>query len=505
MRLSCKYIMIALLLILPLVGFAQGDDCFMPVSVNVNSVTCPGLPNGNATVSTPECECMSSGCTFEWSDGQEFHTAINLPAGTYTVTITHPSGCFTDTTVVIEEPPHFIDYIDINDVSCFGQSDGSVAITPTLNAGPLTYSWPNTSLNSGYVNNLEAGNYNVTITNLAGCDVVEQVVVEEADDISIDFIVNDACQDDANGDIFVFPNGGSPPYQYQWNGPGVNSTEENLSGISSGTYNLIVSDQNGCAKSVEQEVGFIESSLFAFAADETICLGTNTMLVATGGLSYNWAPQTGLSATDIANPFANPTETTTYTVTCSDLSGCDVSETVTVHVETIQAPQINVGSETICKGDATFLSAIYFSGAETTYQWEPTTGISNPNSKNTNVNPNETTTYTVTVTTPEGCQSSTDVTITVEDCENPTTTIETSSSNLVNLFPNPSNGLVNLQIPKVFQNGQLSIYNASGQFIKQEVINAQNQTIDLSSYSKGVYIIELLNNSDIYTEKVLIY
>ena len=68
--------------------------------------------------------------------------------------------------------------------------------------------------------------------------------------------------------------------------------------------------------------------------DATInCNKTNTTLTATGGLSYSWSPSLGLSATNIANPTANPIATTTYTVTVTAANGCTASDKVLVTVD----------------------------------------------------------------------------------------------------------------------------------------------------------------------------
>jgi len=62
--------------------------------------------------------------------------------------------------------------------------------------------------------------------------------------------------------------------------------------------------------------------------------------VTTGSIvTYDWAPATGLSRTDIASPIANPQATTTYTLTATSASNCSTVGTVTVNVvNTINIP-----------------------------------------------------------------------------------------------------------------------------------------------------------------------
>jgi len=65
----------------------------------------------------------------------------------------------------------------------------------------------------------------------------------------------------------------------------------------------------------------------------SICSGSSTSLGASGGVSYSWSPSTGLSATNVANPTASHTSTTTYTVTATDGNGCTGTDDVVVTVQ----------------------------------------------------------------------------------------------------------------------------------------------------------------------------
>ncbi|WP_114782008.1 Ig-like domain-containing protein [Botryobacter ruber] len=66
--------------------------------------------------------------------------------------------------------------------------------------------------------------------------------------------------------------------------------------------------------------------------DVTIIQGRTTELRATGGVTYQWAPATGLSNPNVANPVASPDVTTTYTVTVTTAEGCEATDEVTVTV-----------------------------------------------------------------------------------------------------------------------------------------------------------------------------
>ncbi|MCB0661080.1 MAG: hypothetical protein KDC04_09090, partial [Saprospiraceae bacterium] len=132
--------------------------------------------------------------------------------------------------------------------------------------------------------------------------------------------------------------------------------------------------------------------------DSDVCMGSSTVLTASGGSSYTWS--TGASGSSIT---VSPSSTTTYTVTVTSDHGCISTGTVTVTVHPLPSVTIQGDSE-ICFGSSTVLTA---SGGGT-YAWN--TGVSG---SSITVTPIETTTYTVTVTSDHGCISTGWVTVTV--------------------------------------------------------------------------------------------
>jgi gliding motility-associated-like protein len=159
-------------------------------------------------------------------------------------------------------------------------------------------------------------------------------------------------------------------------------------------YSLTGTDGNGC-KATDAMTVTVTPLTITVTPNATICSGTSTTLTATGATSYSWTPSTGLSLTTGASVVANPTVTTTYSVTGTQ-GGCTNTKTVTVTVNSLTLAVVN---PTFCIGSSGSLSA---SGAST-YTWSPATGLSASTGALVTANPTITANYTVTGTSVGGC------------------------------------------------------------------------------------------------------
>ena len=72
-----------------------------------------------------------------------------------------------------------------------------------------------------------------------------------------------------------------------------------------------------------------------------------------------------------------------------------------------------------------------------------------------------------------------------------------------NVYPNPTNGVFTIELDGNVKY-DVTISNVLGQTVYTTSITSMNTTIDLSSFEKGIYTIELKNNSGTYTEKVIV-
>ncbi|MBN8681273.1 MAG: choice-of-anchor L domain-containing protein [Chitinophagales bacterium] len=154
-------------------------------------------------------------------------------------------------------------------------------------------------------------------------------------------------------------------------------------------------------------------SVSAANADTTICLGDSIQLFATnnaGNMGLSWTPAGSLSNSSSAAPFASPTETTQYIVNLS-VGGCTLTDSITIYVDTLFMPTI-AADTTVCQNYPVVLGSEVMES--TTYNWQPTQGLSDPNISNPIALPDQTTTYTLTATSVNGyCTQTENVVVTV--------------------------------------------------------------------------------------------
>jgi len=83
------------------------------------------------------------------------------------------------------------------------------------------------------------------------------------------------------------------------------------------------------------------------------------------------------------------------------------------------------------------------------------------------------------------------------------TAINDINNSIFNVFPNPSNGVFAIELAETAKY-DVTINNVLGQTVYSTTTNGMNTTIDLSSFDKGIYTVELKNKNAIYTEKVIV-
>ncbi|KPK79876.1 MAG: hypothetical protein AMS27_17585, partial [Bacteroides sp. SM23_62_1] len=333
------------------------------------------------------------GYSYSWSHGPTTQDVSGLPTGTYTVTVTDALACTLDSTFSVSEPTGMVINRNITNVRCYSQNNGSIDITVTGGTPGYTYSW-NHGATTEDVSGLQSGNFTVTVTDDLGITVDSTFYVAEPPALVINKIIADAgCYNGGEGSIDISISGGTPGYTCSWNhGP----IEEDVYGLTAGSYVVTVTDANGCS----QDSTFIINEPPAIQINRVVtnvtCPGGNDGAIdisTSGGMpgySYSWSH--GLTSEDIFNLTA-----TTYTVTVTDSKDCTLDSTFFIGEPT--AILINrVIKNVTCNGgnDGAIDLTVTGGTAGYTFSWNH-----GPTSEDINdLIPGS---YTVTVTDANGC------------------------------------------------------------------------------------------------------
>ncbi|MEO0627428.1 MAG: gliding motility-associated C-terminal domain-containing protein, partial [Bacteroidota bacterium] len=220
-----------------------------PVEVETTSIdaTCSGENDGSISTTV---NIGLAPLQYDWSGpvipaGPD---ANNLPAGTYNLTITDARNCQFETSFNIMEPDEIQVAANVEDVNCEGQSTGLIELTPSGGTEPYTFAWDDESDQEDR-ENLPAGTYELNLIDANGCDYSQTYVIGEEPAIVLSFDVSGTdCPDDNTGSLTTLIENGTGPFEYDWSNDEVTP---DLDGLAAGTYQLEVTDDNGCTALAE--------------------------------------------------------------------------------------------------------------------------------------------------------------------------------------------------------------------------------------------------------------
>jgi hypothetical protein len=264
-------------------------------------------------------------------------TISNLLADTYTVTITDQNNCnaIAVYTLTDETSPQ-ISIQSQNNTTC-GFNNGQITANATGGTGTLTYQWSNGGSSSSAQNNLAAGTYTLTVTDINQCtDTISSTIQSSvAPTIDLLSLVNTSCNQ-ANGSITIATQNTTGAITYVWADAVSNSST--ASNLNVGTYTVTITDQNQCTI-LQSFVVVAEPapSLSITNAQNPTCEQANGSLTATvqngfGAITYQWSIANANTQT------INNLPEGTYIVTITDQLSCTASALASISNQ--QSPQI---------------------------------------------------------------------------------------------------------------------------------------------------------------------
>ncbi len=311
-----------------------GQPTALSVSITTTGISCYG---GTSSV-TAVASGGTAPYTYSWNSVPvKTGSTVELPAGSYTLTVTDSKGCTKTAQITISQPYALSLVTTKTDVSCYGGNNGSATATASGGTGPYTYTWNTSPVQTGSTaSNLAAGTYTVTATDSRGCIKTATVTIgQPLSALHVAVTGTDVnCYGGSTGTATVTASGGTAPYTYIWNTSPV-QTGTTASNLPAGTYTVTVTDAKGCIKTGSYTVTQPASALMvATTKTDANCTGPNSgsaTATATGGTApytYAWSPSGGTAAT------ASNLAAGTYTVTVTDAKGCTKTASVVINPAT---------------------------------------------------------------------------------------------------------------------------------------------------------------------------
>lgn len=249
----------------------------------------------------------------------------------------------------------------------------------------------------------------------------------------------------------------------------------------SSTY-TVTGYSNGCSDSKTISVSVTSPTITANSG--VICSGQSFTITPSGASTYTYS---GGSAV------VSPTATGSYTVTGTDSQGCvSIAGAVsTVTVNALPTVSATTNMSLICTGNSATLTA---SGAST-YSWN-----SGATGTTIVVSPTVTTSYTVS-TSANGCTGYAVVTQSVSSC---TSLNSISLAENVNIYPNPTNGRLNIEIGVNAVNVKIQVVNSLGEVLMEDASVLRSNSYNLNQYPAGLYFVKILESDRVSKiEKVI--
>ena len=396
------------------IAFSQTFDFSGPPPVvasiiSTNNVSCFGGNTGSATV---EASGGLPPYLYQWSNGQTGQTAINLVAGSYTVTVTGASGSGTATaTATITQPPILNATATPSGLLTCAQQ--SVNVTATVSGGTPSYmyDWSNGATGNPAVYTM-AGTHSLTVTDDNGCTKVAtfnigiNAVLPTANAGPVGALTCSQPQVTLNGS----GSSSGPNFSYLWttaNGNIVSGANTLMPVVNAaGTYTLQVTNStNGCTATASTTVSSnISPPDITANGGALTCTVQSVMLTAmsnTPGVTYAWTGPGGFSS-NLQNPTVSVAGTYNVTVT-NPANNCTNTASATV-TQNSAPPSVAAtpGGQLTCTVNSIQINTTV-NPAGGTFSWSgPNNFVSTLQNPTVSAPGN----YTVVVTAANGCTNS---------------------------------------------------------------------------------------------------
>lgn len=366
-----------------------------PINIIVNSLPVPTISaNGPTTFCSGDSVVLTSGTVSGnmWSTSDTANSIIVTSAGSYDVMVTDSNGCqgiSALTTIIVNPLP--APTISANGPTTFCNGDSVILMSSAASGNIWSTSDTATTIT---VNTF--GNFSVTETDINGCQGTSTPITIIINPLpSSPTISASGPTSFCTGDSVILTSNAASGNMWS-----TSDTANFITIKNSGTYEVTITDENGCkatSSSTTISVGSSPLPTVSITGATTFCAGDSVMLTSSAADSYSWSNGAVTQSITVYST-ANYHVTTTNSNACN---GVGQSTDITVTINPLPATPIisSSGPIVFCTGDSVTLTSSASSGN----MWT-TNDIGNSITAKTSGN------YGVTVTDGNGCQASSTLT-----------------------------------------------------------------------------------------------
>ncbi|MEQ9187504.1 MAG: T9SS type A sorting domain-containing protein [Cryomorphaceae bacterium] len=347
------------------VSISISEEDPISVTTSPSNVSCFGIADG--AISTAVSGGTNPYASI-WSHGDTTALVLGLDTGQYFLTVTDSNGCTGYDSSSIIQPDSLSLSMAQSDPTCFAYDDGQASVGVIGGVGPYAYAWSNATSSSS-IDSLTAGIYSVTITDANGCTKIDNVLLVDPDSISVSIleVQSITCNGLDDGSLQSIASNGIGSISYVWSNSDTGPVTLDLT---SGTYEVTVTDANGCFESASYNitepsvlVASIDSVLSPLCNNDSNGFVTASAMGGTGSHTFLWS--TGSSSAFIVN-----VDSGLYSVTVSDSNGC--TDTAIVHVsdpDPLYATHIALPVSCHGNEDGSLTTSVFNAVGSTSFLW----------------------------------------------------------------------------------------------------------------------------------------
>lgn len=333
----------------------------LSVTITKTDATC-GNSTGSATAHT-----TASGITYTWSPGNSHATSLsNIPAGTYSVSISDANGCSASATTNVQNSNGAQVTTSSTPVTCFGSTDGTATVSATGGSGNYTYVWSGGGATTAAISGKAAGSYTVTVSDGSSCNATASVLIGgPSAAVSASTVFTPVICNTAGTATVTGSGGNTGSYTYLWS-PG-NQTTATITNLSASTYTVTVKDSRQCSATATVSITNQSPTLtVSINKSDASCGNSNGTAAANttaSGVTYLWSPG-GSTAASLSGLAVG-----TYNVTITDANGCSASATTAIGNTSGPSLSISASSPPSCHGGTDGTATVSASGGSGTYSY----------------------------------------------------------------------------------------------------------------------------------------